>query len=413
MTGSSYRRNTCRLCDGRDLDLVIPLAPTPVADDYVPAERLDEVQETCPLDLYLCRRCGHLQLLYVVDPELLFGNYLFETSTSLGLVEHYRRFADDVLDWLNPPPGALAVEIGSNEGSLLRCFQSRGMKALGVDPARDIARRATESGVETLPTFFTTELARQIKLDHGPATLIAANNVFAHADDLADMAEGVRELLAPDGVFVFEVAYLVDVIQKGSVDNFYHEHLSNHRVEPLQLFLKRHGLELTNIQRMDTKGGSLRGQASLANGHSKVSPQIASLIELETTLGLDGVGPYQEFAARIDGTKRDMRQLLLGLKQQGKTLAGYGASPSVTTLLYHFDIAGLISFLVDDNPLKHNLYSPGHHIPVFPSQAIYESKPDYVVILAWLYSGRIIENNRAYLDQGGHFIVPLPEVQVI
>lgn len=406
-------RETCRLCDSWDLELVLPLAPTPLEDDYVPADRLGETQETYPLDLFLCLGCGHLQLLDVLDPEVLFRDYLYETSTSLNLVQHFERYAEEVLKTVKPPSGSLAVEIGSNDGSLLRCFQTGGMRVLGVDPAIKIAQRATESGVETLPDFFTSDLSRRIKAERGPAAIVTANNVFAHSDDLGDMAEGVRELLAPGGVFVFEVAYLVDLIENHLFDNFYHEHLCNHTVKPLQRFLRRHGMELTGVERVDTKGGSIRGFAKLANGSSQASPSVEALIDLETSQGFDRPERYQAFAAKIAGVKAQLGDLLRGLKSQGKTIAGYGASHSVTTLVYYFDIGDVPSFIVDDNKLKHNLFSPGHHIPVLPSEEIYRQKPDYVLILAWQYAKPIMRNNQAYLDQGGHFIVPMPEVQVI
>ena len=413
MSVTMYRRDTCRLCDSRDLELVVPLAPTPVADAYVTADRLDEVQDTYPLDLFLCLGCGHLQLLDVLDSETIFRDYLYETSTSLGLVEHFGRYATEVLGLVDPPKGSFILEIGSNDGSLLKSFKAGGMRVLGVDPARQIAQRATASGVETLPDFFTAELARAIKQERGAAAIVTANNVFAHADNLGDMAEGVRELLAPDGVFVFEVAYLVDLIVKCLFDNIYHEHLCNHTVKPLRGFLRHHGMELTDIERVDTKGGSVRGFAKLTSSSPAVSSSVDALIDLESRLGFNGPEKYRAFAAKIDLVKSQLGELLGDLKAQGKTIAGYGASHSVTTLVYYFDIGDVLSFVVDDNKLKHNLFSPGHHIPVLPSDELYKRNPDYVIVLAWQYSKPIIGKHQAYLDQGGHFIIPMPEVQVI
>ena len=413
MSVAVFRRDNCRLCGGHDLELVLQLAPTPIADDYVSVERVDEVQEAYPLDLYLCHTCGHVQLLDVVDPEALFGEYVYVTSVSLGLVEHFRRYADALMRRVNLPQGAFVVEIGSNDGSLLRFFQERGMRVLGIDPAREIARRATESGIETLPTYFTSELAHKIKQKYGPAAIVTANNVFAHADDLADMADGVCELLASDGVFVFEVSYLVDIVQKALFDTIYHEHLCYHSVKPLDSFFSRHGMQLIDVQRIPSKGGSLHATAQLAGGPRPVSPSVAELIALEASLGLDGPAPFKALATQLDGIKTELLNLLRDLKAQGKTIAGYGASATVTTLLHHFDLGGRLLFLVDDNPLKHNLFSPGYHIPVFPSQAIYERKAGYVLILAWRYAEPIVKKHQVFLFQGGHFIVPMPSVEVI
>ena len=412
MSVSVFRRETCRLCGGNDLELVLPVAPTPPGDVYVSVERLGEVQETYPLDIFLCHNCGHIQLLNVVDPEILYGNYIYKTSISLGLAEHFQRYADEVLRRVNPSKGSLVVDIGSNDGTLLRFFQERGMCILGIDPARDIARKATESGIETLPTFFTAELAHQIKNEHGPATIVTANNTFANVDDLADMTEGIRDLLVSDGVFIFETGYLVDLIQKALFDNIYHEHLGYFSVKPLEAFFRRHRLELIDIERLPTKGGSLRGTVQLAGGPRRVSPSVARLMALETNLSLDRAETFRAFAAKIDNVKNQLFSLLRNFKARGKTIAGYGASVGVTTLIYYFDLGNMLSFIVDDNPRRHNLFSPGLHILVLSPQAIYDRKPDYVVILAWRYAEPIMKKHQVFLEQGGHFIIPLPKIKV-
>lgn len=407
-----FHRRDCRLCGGQELVLVLPLVPTPVADDYVSFEHLSEPQETYPLDLFLCRGCGHVQLLDVVEPEALFRNYIYVSSSSPGLVEHFRRYADEVCSRLKPPNGTLVLDIGSNDGTLLKFFQGRGMRVLGVDPARDIASKATDSGIETLPTFFTAELAREVRRSHGPAAIITANNVFAHADHLADMADGTRDLMAPDGVFVFEVSYLVDLMREMVFDSVYHEHLCYHSVKPLQDFFHRHGMELIDTERVSTKGGSLRGTVQCAGGPRTVSPAVSELIAVEENLGLDRPEAFSAFAAKIDNAKTQFAGVIQDLQARGKTIAGYGASATTTTLMYHFDLGRAITFIVDDNPQRQGLFSPGHHIPILPPQAIYERRPDYVIILAWRFSRPIIKKHQAYLDQGGRFIVPLPKIEL-
>ena len=407
-----YRRDTCRLCGASDLELVLHLTPCPPVDAYVPAEPLGDRQEAIPLDLFLCLGCGHVQLLDVVHPDLLFGTYIYETSSSPGLVEHFRRYADEVVRLLNPPKGSLMVDIGSNDGTLLKFLKEQGIRVLGIDPAGNIAQEATESGIETLPAFFTAELACKVKHDRGPVAIVTANNVFAHADDLGDMADGIRELLAPDGVFVFEVSYLLDMIQGMVFDFIYHEHLCYHSVKPLESFLRHHGMELIDVQRIPIKGGSLRGIAQPVGGPRTLSPSVARLVSVEASLGLDRSEIFKSFAVKIDGIKYQLLNLLGELKAQGKTIAGYGASATVTTLIYHFDLGSLLSFLVDDNPSRQNLFSPGYHIPVLSPQFIYERKPDYVLVLAWRFSEMIVKKHQPYLDQGGHFIVPLPAIKV-
>lgn len=406
------RRDTCRLCGQLNPHLILSLEPTPPGDHYVTAERLDKPQATYPLDLVWCPNCNHFELADVVDPEILYGNYIYNTSISLGLVEHFQRYADAVLEKVNPPQGALVIDIGSNDGTLLKAFKRRGMQVLGIDPAGEVAKMAVAAGVETLVTFFNAGMAHEIKAKYGPVTIVTANNVFANIDNLTDMITGIRELLAPDGVFVFETGYMVDMVQQTIVDNVYHEHLSYYAVRPLAAFFKRNGMELIEIERVDTKGGSLRGVAQLAGGPRPTSPNLKTWTDYEINLGFHTDQPFRAFASRVAKVKSDLTHLLRDLKAQGMTVAGYGASVGVTTLIYYFGLNELVSFFIDDNPIRHNLYTPGHHMPVYASDVIYERKPDYVLVLAWRYFEPIRKRHQKYIEQGGHFILPLPEVEI-
>jgi hypothetical protein len=389
------------------------MQPSPIADAYVPASRLHERQELYPLDLHLCLECGHVQLLEVVPPEVLFGDYIYTTGISPGLVEHFRYYAQEALRRFAPPAGSLAVDIGSNDGTLLRFLQAGGLRVLGVDPAVQIARRATESGIETVASFFTSDLARQLKRHHGPAALVTANNVFAHADGLPDMADGVRELLAASGVFIFEVSYLADIVEKLLFDTVYHEHLCYHSVAPLDVFLARHGLELFDVQRLPSKGGSIRCFVQLAGGKHRRTSAVSDLLAFEVQLGLAAPQVFQQFTARLQTIKQELLSLVRKLHGQGQTIAGYGASATVTTLMSYFGLWPYLGYLVDDNPARHGLFSPVYHLPVHPPQTLYEQKPDCVLILAWQYAEPILKKNVRYVEQGGRFIRPLPTVQVI
>lgn len=413
MCQSHHRRDNCRLCGGLDLDLGLHLASTPIADDYVTPDRIDESQELFPLDLYRCQRCGHVQLLDVVDPDLLFANYTYRTAVSLGLVEHFRAYAATLVERLATVPGSLVVDIGSNDGTLLRFFKEHGMRVLGVDPAREIAQAATESGVETLPAYFTAELARALRTERGRATIVTANNVFAHADDLGGMTDGVRELLAPDGVFVFEVSYLVDIVQRDLFDTVYHEHLCYHSVKPLERFFRHHGMQLFDIQRIASKGGSIRGFAQRSGGPRPVEASVGGYIAREDELGMDGPEPLRAMGRRIEKNRRALLRRLADFRSHSRTVAGYGASATVTTLLYHFELEHLLEFIVDDNPRKHGTFSPGSHLPVYPSDALFDRGANDVVVLAWAYANPIINKHQRFLQQGGRFIVPMPCVRVV
>ncbi len=413
MNATHYRRDTCRLCGARELEKVLPLAATPVGDAYVLAEHLDQPQETYPLDIWLCRKCGLAQLVDIVDPKVLYVEYVYLTSISLGLVEHFRRYAEDVLRRVQPSPGALIVDIGSNDGSLLKAFQERGMRVLGIDPARDVGRLANERGVETLTGFFSAHLARQLREERGPAAVITANNVFANIDNVDDMLAGIRDWLAPDGVFVFETSYLGDVLEQTLLETVFHEHISYFSVKPLESFFQRHGMQLIDVQRVPTKGGSIRATVQRAGGQRPVASSVTDIIAYETRAGLQQPEPFKKFAAKIAAVKVDLLRHLRDLKARGKTIAGYGASVGVVTLLYEFELDKMLSFIADDNVRKQNTFSPGHHIPVYAPEALYDRKANVVVILAWAYAEPIMNKHPAFAKQGGRFIIPLPEVKVV
>ena len=407
-------RDRCRLCDSKDLGLVLPIAASPIADAYVPRERLAERQDAYPLNLYLCNGCGHVQNVDVVNPDILFRDYIYVTSSSLGLVEHYRKYADDVTAQFSLKPGALALEIGSNDGSLLGFLKAKELKVLGIDPARRIAEEASARGIPTLPEFFGSKLAEGLRKDHGPAALVAANNVFAHADNLADIVQGVRRILDDDGVFIFEVSYLPDIVDRFLFDTVYHEHVSYHSILPLARFFEKLGMHLFDVQRISSKGGSIRGFAQRApEGRHAMTSSVTEMIAEETRRGFDKPEIYREYGAAIAARRDAVLKVVDDARARGKTVAGYGASTTVTTLMWDFELSEKLEFLADDNPLKQGLFAPKCHLPVLPSQELYSRRPDYVVILAWNYAEPIMKRHQRYLVEGGTFVVPLPELRVI
>lgn len=413
MNSPCYRRRTCRLCEGRRLTSVLELAPTPPANAFVPKEELSKPQQRFPLDVFLCEDCTHAQLLDVVDPSVLFENYVYVSGTSPSFVTHFEYYAKSILDQFKPAPGSLICDIGSNDGTLLRFFQKAGMKVQGIDPARNIAQEATRKGIPTMAAFFNPQLAKEIRAKQGAAAVITANNVFAHIDNLEAVVEGIRTLLAPNGIFVFEVSYLVDVFEKTLFDTIYHEHLDYHSVRPLGPFFKRLGMELIEAQRVSSHGGSLRGMAQLKGGPHPVGESVAQALAVEEKLGLHKAETFREFGNNIHSLKTALGELLRELKARGKSIAGFGAPAKATTLMYHFEIGSdLIDFIADDSPLKQNLFSPGYHIPVLPRTAVLEQKPDYVLILAWNFAESIMKSLKAYANGGGHFIVPIPKLEV-
>ncbi len=414
MANHYHRRSTCRLCLGSDLTNVFSLAPTPLANAFVTRAALDLEQSLFPLDLFFCEACGHLQLLDVVDPVVLYERYVYVSGTSPVFVRHFEDYAKYVIDIFKPPQDGLVVDIASNDGTLLRFFKEQGRRILGVDPAKDIAEKAKASGIPTIVDFFSPRLADQIRAEHGPANVITANNIIAHVDDLASFMDGVRRLLAPDGVFVFEVSNLSDVVSNTLFDTIYHEHLDYHSAGPLVGFFKRCGLELIGAKRVDTHGGSLRGVVQHQGGPRPLGVSVAQVLAREEALGLNKAQTFRQFAAHIESLKVELVGLLRKLKSEGKSIAGFGAPAKTTTLMYQLGIGrDMLDFIVDDSPLKQGHFTPGMHIPVVPAAQLYERRPDYVVILAWNFAEPIIAKQKAFRDGGGRFIVPLPRVAVI
>lgn len=394
--------------------MVFGLAPTPPANAFLSKEQLSEPEEKFPLDVFFCDSCAHVQILDVVDPEVLFRNYVYVSGTSPVFVKHFEDYANTIIQNYLPNKDSLVAEIGSNDGSLLRFFKEAGYSVQGIDPARDIANKATAAGIDTIPEFFTTNLADKIVSEKGKATAVIANNVFAHIDDLHSVVAGVRTLLSDDGIYVFEVSYLRDVVEKTLFDTIYHEHLCYHSLKPLESFFEREGMQLFDAERVSSHGGSIRCYAQLAEGpHSKTN-RLVSLIKEEAESGLHTAETFKKYANEINDLGERLRDMLFKLKADGKKVAAFGAPAKATTLMHHFGLSKeQIDFIIDDSPLKQGLFSPGLHVPVVSSSAIQTEKPDYLVVLAWNFADPIINKNKDFLTNGGHFIVPLPELKVV
>jgi len=413
MAEAVRRRWSCRLCGSRDVLPAFSLTPTPPANAFVRADQRAEAQQAFPLDVHFCAQCTHLQLLDVVDPRALYEDYVYVSGTSPAFVRHFAGYADWLWSFARAPAGALVVDVGSNDGTLLRAFLEHGARVLGIDPARQIALEATRQGIETLPEFLTPALARELAVERGPASIVTANNVFAHIDDLGAALDAVAVLLAPDGLLSFEVSYLLDVIEKTLFDTIYHEHLDYHALRPLLPFLRAHGFEPIEALRVDPHGGSIRVLAQRLGGARAIGRSVGAALAQEEQAGLHRIDTYTAFARRIDALGAELGRLLRELKAQGRRIAGFGAPAKATTLMHHFRIGrAQIDFIVDDSPLKQGLYSPGLHVPVLPPEAIIERRPDYLLLLAWNFARPIIEKHAAFRQRGGRFIVPLPRLEV-
>lgn len=408
------RRAQCVLCGSADLAEVVPLEPMPIATPnfHVAASSSDAAfREGVPLGIHQCRACGHLQVIYFGNPELQYRDYVYTTSISLGLPEHFRTYAAEIVAALKLPPDGLVVEMGSNDGTLLRAFRERGMRVLGVDPARRIAEEATAAGIPTVADFFSADLARTLVSEHGPAALIVANNVVANIEPMGSVADGVAALLAEDGVFVFETQYGADVIEHNLLDTVYHEHISYFLLTPLVSFFAAHGLELFDVVRVATKGGSFRAFVQRAGGTRPKTAGLKELLAREAREGMFAQPFYDRLTHELAGIRAELRTLVDAARARGEGVAGYGVSVGTTTLLSQFGLTRDIDFLVDDAPGKGSeLIGPDYAIPVVGRDELVAQMPGLVIVFAWRYIEPIVAKNAAYLKGGGVFVIPLPHV---
>ena len=413
--GDYYFRDTCRMCLSKDLQKVVELSPTPPGNNFLEKEELGQAEVKYPLELYFCNVCHHLQLGHVVDPAILYQNdYSYVSATSAQFVKHLSDFASFAIGKFDLKAKELVIDIGSNDGTCLSFFKDAGMTVLGVDPATNIANKATKSGIETVADFFSLQLAQQLKRDYGTAKFITSHNACAHIDDLDSVIAGVQHLLADDGVFSMEVGYLYDVYTNTWFDTVYHEHLDFHSVEPLRQLFSRFDMEIISIQRVSPQGGSIRVMTQKIGGIYQKDESEDELIKLEKAAGLDKSETFTQFSDHINDVRDNLNKLINDLKESGKTIAGFGAPTKATTLMAHFGLSSEeIIFIADENPLKQGLYSPGLHIPVVPADAIYENKPDYLLILAWNFAEPIMKNHSRYVKEGGKFILPMPIPQIV
>lgn len=410
-----YQRTTCRMCESDGLTQVLVLTPTPPGNNFLTAEELEGPEPAYPLELHQCGACHHVQLGHVVDPRILYQkNYTYVSATGTSFVEHLRQYAAGMIGWLGLEPGALVADIGSNDGTCLRFFKEAQVRVQGVDPATEIANRATQSGIPTVADFFSHALALRLRREHGPAALVTSHNACAHIDRLDDVFRGVEHWLADDGVFVVEVGYFLDVYQNAWFDTIYHEHLDYHTVEPFRRLCARTGLEVLRVERVSPQGGSIRVIMQRAGGPRQADGTADDLIALEHQQGLHLPETFAGWGSRIAAVGADLRQLVRQLRDGGKSIAGYGAATKATTLLGHFGLGRReLDFIADNNPLKQGLFSPASHIPVLSPAAIAERRPDYLLILAWNFADGIMARHPEYVSAGGRFILPMPHARIV
>lgn len=413
---SNMEKRRCRYCDQLLGTHFLDLGNSPLANAFPLADRREEKGEfVCPLRLVKCPRCHLVQLTHVVPPEILFSHYLYVSSTSSSFHSHFANYVKAVRKCLLvSQTDMVAVDIGSNDGLLLSCYEEAGMKAVGIEPAKNLAALANEQGRKTLNGFFDGSSVAKILADFGKSSVISANNVFAHIDDIHSVLENVNRLMRDDGIFVIEFPYLRTMIEQLLFDMIYHEHLSYITILPLAYVLSRYQLHIFDIEEVATHGGSLRVYISKVSSSYQISPKVNQMIEEEATMGLKSDEIYTHFADRVAAAKKKIVEYVTQLISSGKSLAGYGAPAKATTLINYCGLStNEIEFIVDDNSLKQGRLIPGTRIPIVPIQHLQENPRDFLLIFAWNVASDIVKKLDPVVPKGVQFFVPLPEPRLI
>lgn len=414
---------TCRACGAPELEIVLSLGETPLANRLLTAAQLDEPEPRYPLELAFCPRCTLLQITATVPPEELFREYLYLSSYSDTMVRHAAEISQRLVRERSLTSASLVVEIASNDGYLLQHYHEQGVPVLGIEPAENIARVAREErSIDTLCEFFDSGVAERLRAEGRAADVIHANNVLAHVADLGGVVRGIAALLKPDGVAVIEVPYVKDMIDGCEFDTVYHEHLCYFSLTALDRLFARYGLVISDAERLAIHGGSLRVFAckkATADGagteerSGEQSEAVRRLLREEKEWGVGDAAFYRGFAGRVERLRRELVRTLTELKAAGERIAVYGASAKGSTLLNYFGIGrDVLDFVADRSTVKQDRYTPGTHLPIRAPAALLTEMPGYVLLLTWNFAEEILSQQSEYVRRGGRFIIPIPELKI-
>lgn len=401
-------KTECRLCKSKEIVDFFTLE-TPLANAYPDNINNTFIAENYfSLTTFFCENCHSVQLRETISPSILYKNYLYESSTSPSFKTHFLNYAKEIVERFNLKKDDFVVEIGSNDNILLKPFQKHKMKVLGIEPATNLIK--SNSDIMVLNDFFNENSIKLALNFGGKAKIVCANNVMAHIDDLKTTFNLIKELMADDGVFVFEVSYLAELIKKKYFDLIYHEHIYYHSITPLMSFFNELQLELFDVQLKDVHGGSIRCFVQKKNGPQKLEKSVGEFILEEDNLGLNQINTYVAFNNDLDALRSKLTQAFLTFKNQNKRFAAYGCPAKFCTFSHYMGLnKNIIEYVVDDSKLKQGRFTPGNHIPIVSKEHFIKNPPDICLISAWNFQKQIRENNKQFKSG---WLVPLPELEM-
>ena len=406
------KRMSCFICKGDNLFKFLSLGHQPPSDAFLTTEMFDEHEITYPLDLFMCENCHLVQLGYIVDPKILFSkDYAYNSGTNKTLKENFKNLTSKLVSLYKLTENDLAVDIGSNDGSLLESYSAHKVKILGIDPS-GVTELAIKNGQPTIVDFFNEGTARIAQKKYGKAKIVTATNVFAHVNDLHSFMRGIKTLLANDGVFVSESGYTRDMIEGLQYDFIYHEHLRYLTLKPLTKLFEKFRMEIIEAERIPIHGGSIRVHAAIKNRYP-VSSTVKKLLAEEKKVGLYNKKTYIKFAKEVEKMKLNLQKILIDIKTLGHRIAGIGAPAKGNTLLNYCKIdSQIISYLVETSERKIGQFSPGMRIPVVEESFLIKDQPEYALLLSWTIAPILIKKLR---EKGykGKFILPAPKPKVL
>ena len=398
----------CKICNN-ELETIISFGKMPISNRFV--SDLTEDEFLYDLSLGFCPECLMVQLEECVDPAMMFNeDYAYFSSISKAMESHFEEMANEIIGLVSEKPSPFVVELGCNDGIMLKHVAARGIPHLGIEPSANVAASAREKGVYVLEDFFNAKSATEIKNRHGQADVICGANVMCHIEDINSVFEGVSILLKPEGAFFFEDPYLGEIIRQTSFDQIYDEHVYYFSGLAVSELARRHGLQLVDMAPQDVHGGSMRYYLKKGD-NNRIRKSVSFFLSQEKALNLHVSDGYITFRERVNKICSDFKETLLKIKGEGQKIAAYGATSKSTTFLIYSEVGpDMIDYVSDTTPTKIGKYTPGTHIPVKSHDHFLRDAPPYTVLLAWNHKREIFEKEKEYREKGGKFITFFPKV---